>query len=57
MISYRSSTLKDHNNFKDVFNFRTIVNRLAAEHANLCNEIELENKVLEKLTESADQAE
>ena len=39
------------------FIFRTLLNRLASEHANQCNEIELENEVLEKLMEELDKAE
>jgi hypothetical protein len=37
--------------------FRTLLNRLASEHANQCHEIELENEVLSWLIEELDKAE
>ena len=37
--------------------FRTLLNRLASEHANQCHEIELENEVLSRLIEELDKAE
>ena len=36
---------------------RTVINRLNAEHVNVCQEIELEAHVLEKLTEAYNEAE
>lgn len=41
----------------NIYILRTVANRLDKEHANICNEIELETKVLEKLTETFNVAE